>query len=199
LPQHTGAFQTSPILSVEAIAGLVPIHLHLKKLYGRFLLQQSSLLSNHIIYSILSLKEIQEHKSHNVSIDHLTAKQRSQLKSSIIDVDDKSNQCFPSFSFFNKKFKPGNCITDTFLDYFSFYPHSLDIKEHFKKLEEIILRASSDPFSTIVMLDVSIKNQVTTSISHIHSFDKPVIKTLHSAINITIAEAELFTIQCGIN
>ena len=127
------------------------------------------------------------------------AKQRSQLKSSIIDVDDKRNQYFPSFSFFNKEFKPGNYIADTFPDHFSFYSCSLDIKKHLIKLKEITLRASSDPFSTIIMLDVSIKNQVVTSISHIYSFNKPVVKTLHRAINITIAKAELFTIRCGIN
>ena len=134
-----------------------------------------------------------------MSIDHLMAKQRSQLKSSIINVDDKHNQCFSSFSFFNKKFKPGNYIADTFPDHFSFYPHFSDIKKHFKKLEEITLRASSDPFSTIIVLDMSIKNQVATSISHIYSFDKPVVKTLHRAINIITAEAELFAIQCSIN
>jgi len=33
-----GAFCTSPTLGVKTIASLVPIHLHLKKLYGRFLL-----------------------------------------------------------------------------------------------------------------------------------------------------------------
>ena len=74
-----------------------------------------------------------------------------------------------------------------------------NIKKHIKNLEEIILKASSDPFSSIVISDASIKNQVTTSISHIHSFNKPIVKTLHRAINITIAEAELFAIQCGIN
>jgi len=142
---------------------------------------------------------MEEHKSHNVSINHLTAKQKSWLKLSIINVDNKCNQCFSSFSFFNKEFKPGNHIADTFLDHFYFYPRSLDVKKHFKKLEEIMLRASSDPFSTIVMLDASIKNQVTTSILYIHSFDKPVIKTLHRAINITTAEAELFAIECGTN
>ena len=134
-----------------------------------------------------------------MSIDHLIAKQKSQLKLSIINVDDKYNQCFPSFSFFNKEFKPGNHIADTFPDHFSFYFHSSDIKKHFKKLKEITLRAFSDPFLTIVMLDASIKNQVTMSISHIYSFDKPVIKTLYRAINITTAKAELFTIQYGIN
>ena len=97
---------------------------------------------------------MQEHKSHNTSIDHLMAKQRSWLKSSIIDGDDKYNQYFSSFSFFNKKFKSENYIANTFPDIFSFYPHSLDIKKHFKKLEEIMLRASSDPFSTIVMSNV---------------------------------------------
>ena len=82
---------------------------------------------------------------------------------------------------------------------FPFYPCSSNIKKHFKKLEEITLRASSDLFSTIVVSDTSIKNQVPTSILHIHSFDKPVIKTLHRTINITTAEAELFAIQCSIN
>jgi len=33
-----GAFQTSPTLGVEAISGLIPIYLNLKKLYRRFLL-----------------------------------------------------------------------------------------------------------------------------------------------------------------
>ena len=122
------------------------------------------------------------------------AKQRSWLKLSIIDVDDKCNKFFPSFSFFNKEFKSRNHIVDIFPDCFSFHPHSSDIKKHIKNLEEIMLRASSDPFSSIVVSDASIKNQVTTSISHIHSFNKPIIITLHSAINITIAKVELFAI-----
>ena len=41
--------------------------------------------------------------------------------------------------------------------------------------------------------------QVATSISHIHSFNKLVIKILHRAINVTTAEAKPFTIQYGIN
>jgi len=114
----TGVFQMSPTLGVEVIAGLIPIYLHLKKLYGRFLLWQSSFPSNHIIHSILSTDRMQEHKSHNASIDHLMAKQKSQLKSSIINVNDKHNQCFPSFSFFNKKFKPGNNLEIILLTHF---------------------------------------------------------------------------------
>ena len=62
-----------------------------------------------------------------------------------------------------------------------------------------MLRASSNPFLTIVVFNTSIKNYITTLISHIHSYNKPVIKTMHRAINITTTEAELFMICCGIN
>jgi len=48
-------------------------------------------------------------------------------------------------------------------------------------------------------LTTSIKNHVATSISYIHSYNKPVVKTMYRAINITTTEAELFTIHCGIN
>ena len=86
------------------------------------------------------------------------AKQRIQLKSSFINVDDKCSEFFPSFSFFNEEFKPGNCVVDIFPDRFSFHPHILNIKKHIKNLEEIILKTSSDLFSSIVVSDASIKN-----------------------------------------
>jgi len=94
-----GAFKTSPSYGVEAIAGLIPIKLHLQKLGGRSQLQESSLL----------------------------------------------------------------------------------------------------PSVTLVALDASIKNNVATSIVHIHMADKPLTKTIHHAVNVTSTEAELFAIRCGIN
>ena len=114
-------------------------------------------------------------------------------------MDNKHNEFFPSFSFFNKEFKPGNRLIDLFSDCFSCYFHSSNTKKHIEKLDEIALRASSNSSSTIVVSDTSIKNHVATSISHIHSFNKPVIKTEHRAINITTIKAELFAIRCGIN
>jgi len=195
----TGAFHTSPTLGVETITSLVPIHLYLKKLYRRFLLQQSSLPSNHIIHSILSFDGSQEQKCHNVSIDCLIAKQRIWLKLPLIDVNKKHNEFFPSFCFFNEEFKSGIHIVDIFPDQFYYHLHFMNIKKHMKNLDEVMFKAFSNPFSTIVVSDASIKNQVATSISHIHSFDKPIIKTLHRAINITTAKAELFAIRYGIS
>jgi len=44
-----GAFKTSPLLGIEAIAGLIPIKLYLQKLGGRSQLQAYSLSPNHLI------------------------------------------------------------------------------------------------------------------------------------------------------
>jgi len=127
------------------------------------------------------------------------AKQRLCLKSLLINVDDKQNEFFPSFSFFNEEFKPGSQLTDLFLDHFSFHSCLSCVKKHIEKLDEIVLRALSNPSSTIIVSDASIKNHVVTLISHIYFFSKPVIKTIYKAINITTTKAELFAIQCGIN
>ena len=48
-------------------------------------------------------------------------------------------------------------------------------------------------------MDVSVKNNTTTSISYIHIHNKPVIKTLHHTMNIMSIETKLFTIRCRIN
>ena len=123
-------------------------------------------------------------------INHLMAKQRMKLKLPFIDADNKHNKFFPSFFFFNDEFKSGKHIVDIFSDYYSFHPCISNIKKHMKNLEETTIRALSDPFSSIIVSDASIKNQVATSILHIHSFNKPIIKTLHRATNVTTAEVE---------
>ena len=48
-------------------------------------------------------------------------------------------------------------------------------------------------------MDTSVKNNIASSITHIHVCNNPIIKTLHHAINITSSEAEFFAIRCGIN
>ena len=127
------------------------------------------------------------------------AKQTLYLKSPLIDVNDKWNEFFSSFSFFNEEFKLGSQLTDLFPDYFSFHSHLFCVKKHIKKLDEIAFRASSNPTLTVVVSDTSIKNHIAILISHIYSFNKPVVKIIHRAINIAITKAELFAIQCSIN
>ena len=51
----------------------------------------------------------------------------------------------------------------------------------------------------LVITNTSIKNDITTSISHIHLANHPLIKTVHHVMFITSMEAELFAIRCSIN
>ena len=48
-----GAFKTSPSYGIEAIAGLIPIKLHLQKLGGRSQLWTYKLPPNHLICSLI--------------------------------------------------------------------------------------------------------------------------------------------------
>ena len=121
------------------------------------------------------------------------------LSSSLINMDNRCNKFLPSFSLFNREFSPGNWLINTFLDHFSLNPWIHNIKNHLCKLDDITIQASSDPSSYVVISDTSIKNHIATSFSHIHSFDRPIIKTCHHAINISTTEAELFAMRCSIN
>ena len=51
-----GAFRTSPTSGIEALAGLIPIYLHLKKLAKRFCLRAAILPSQHALLSLLTAR-----------------------------------------------------------------------------------------------------------------------------------------------
>ena len=68
-----------------------------------------------------------------------------------------------------------------------------------QNLDSITINTSNDPHFSIVIADTSIRNNAATSISHIHSHNSPVIKTIHQVVNVMSTEAELFAIRRGIN
>ena len=51
-----GAFRTSPTGGIEALADLIPIQLHLKKLVKRSCLQTATLPSQYVLISLLSAR-----------------------------------------------------------------------------------------------------------------------------------------------
>ena len=61
------------------------------------------------------------------------------------------------------------------------------------------LKSSSSPSSALVIMNASVKNNVVTSIAHVHVHNKLIIKTLYHALNVTSTKAELFAIRSGIN
>ena len=114
---------------------------------------------------------------------------------------NKSHKCFPSFSSLNSEFSSSLRIIDIFSDCFSFNvcDKKKDIKFRAQELDKLTLKSSSFSLVALIVSDASIKNNITTSITHIHMVDKPLMKTIHHAVNVTSTEAELFAIRCGIN
>jgi len=116
---------------------------------------------------------------------------------------NKAYGIFPSFSPLNPEFSPGHRIIDNFSDHFSFNLVNKKEKEinkiHAQELDDMALRNSSLPYTALVITDASIKNDIPMSISHVHSANRPLTKTVHHASFVTSTETELFAIRYGIN
>ena len=198
-----GAFKTSPLEGIEALAGLMPIRLHLQKISKRSLICSLKLPDNHILKNLLNddLPSVKPSNPHNIG--SLTNRQKSLIKGHLPDSHTKSLGIFPSFSPINPEFSPGNRITDIFSNRFSFNLVNKKVKNCNKirsqELDEMVLHCSSDSQTALVITDASIKNDIATSILHIHSYNCPLVKIVHHASFVTTTEVELFVIRCGIN
>jgi len=196
-----GAFKMSPLEGIKAIAGLILIKLHLQKLMGRSQLPTLSLPPNHIICSLMDLPFKSPKRYHPVSLKFLTSCQRANVKGHLVDSNDKAYGNLPSFSPLHLELSPGSRIIDNFSDRFSFNSSIRNKNGNIccQQLDNMVLGASLSSSTAIVVLDASIKNNIATSISHMHIANQPLIKTLYHAVSIMITEAELFAIRCGVN
>ena len=112
------------------------------------------------------------------------------------------NKVYSSFNPLHSKLLPGNRIINTFSDYFSFHPFNEcknNLKERIQKLDNLAIKSLGASTQALVITDASVKNNVATSITHIHIHDKPIIKMLHYTMNVMSTEAELFIMRCDIN
>ena len=138
-----------------------------------------------------------------MSLNSLTKRQHGLIKGHTVDMDNRFNEVFPLFNPLNPEFWPGSRIVDNFSHCFSFHPFSQSSDCSFKlrtqQLDNLAIESSLSATNALVITDASVKNSVAMSISHIHVHNKPVVKTLHHAVNVTSTEAEFFVLCCGIN
>jgi len=137
---------------------------------------------------------------HSLSLSSLTKQQCSLIKGHIVNMDNRFNEVFLSF---NPEFQPSNRIIDSFSNCFSFHLSSKSSDHSFKsriqQLDTLAIESSNSLTNALVVTDASVKNNVASSIVHIHIHNKPVVKTLHHAVNAMTSEAKFFAIRCGIN
>ena len=196
-------FKTSPLEGIEAITGIIPIKSHLQKIAKRSQICPFKLPTNHILRNLLDGSPPLSNTSNSHNIGSLTNCQRNLTKGHLIDTCNKAYGIFLSFSLLDPEFFPGHHIIDNFSDHLSFNLVNKKEKEINKiraqELDDMVLCNSSLPHTALVITDTSIKNDIATSILHIHSANCPLIKTVHHASFVTSTEVELFTIRCGIN
>ena len=195
------AFKTSLLYSIEAITGLVPIKLHLQKLGGRSQLWAHKLPSNYLVCSLI-YSQLSTPSTYNViPLNSLTYWQRSLIKGHLVNIANRLNESFPSFSPLYSEFSPRHRIIDNFSDYFSFNvcDKEKDNKYCTHQLDEMVLESSSSPSTVIIASDAIIKNNVAILISHTYIYNRPIIKIIHYMVHIISTEAELFAIRCSIN
>ena len=138
---------------------------------------------------------------YSVLLNTFTSCQRSCIKGHLVDIDNRFNVIFLSFTPFHSELSSGHRIINNFSDHFSFnlYNKKNKNKIHLQQLNNMVIELSNSPSTTIVVMNASIKNNIATSILHIHIANKPIIKILHHIVHVTSTETELFTIRCGIN
>ena len=199
-----GAFKTSLSEGIEAIAGIIPMRFHLQKIAKRLQMQPFKLPSNHILRNLIDDFPPSSTPYNPYSIGSLIKRQASIIKGHLINSRNISYRISPSFSPLNQEFSPGSRIINIFPDRFSF---NLAIKKEKGKndqiqaqeLDNMVLLNSSSSHTALIISDASIKNNIATSISHVHITNQLITKTVHYAVFITSTEAELFAIMCSIN
>jgi len=111
-----GAFKTSPIEDIEAIAGVIPIKFHLQKLANRSQLHPLALSASHLIRTLMDNPSNLSTKPLPHSINMLTNHQRTIVKGFLIDSNNKLYGIFPAFSPLHSELFLGSRIADNFPD-----------------------------------------------------------------------------------
>ena len=156
---------------------------------------------NHLIRTLTDSSSSLSTCQHPVSLKSLTDCQKASIKNHLVDLNNKSYRIFPFFSPLHLEFSPDSRIIDYFSDHFSFNLNNKEKNDKIQlyQLNNIVIELSLFLSTAIIVTDASIKNNITTSISHVHLTNHPVTKTLYHVAFVTSTEAELFMIRCGIN
>ena len=118
-----GAFRTSPTGEIKALAGLIPIHLHLKKLTKQSYLRTATLSSQHALLSRLSACNSKGAHPHPQSLALFTDAQSAQLRSPLLDTEVLLLNLTECFDLLHPEIHLGCRLLDNFPDHISFHPY----------------------------------------------------------------------------
>ena len=145
---------------------LIPIHLYLDKVSGRYYFRVAS-LSKHI-NSLLNGHYSKEAKLYWLAIDNFTEKQRLKIKSSVVDTNNL-NEIYSFFNKLHRELSPSFYLCDNFSNYFSF--HKVDKKKpenicnYLKSLNKLLFNSFLNPNIIIIIADTYRKLSPLSSVN----------------------------------
>ena len=129
-------------------------------------------------------------------------KQQVKIKSSIVDIKNHLKKVLSSFDSLNKEFLPSFCLVDIFSDQFSFTTvncKDTDIIRTHNRLNKVYENSLNNQDTILIIVNTSVKNNITTLVSHIQKSHNIVNKCVHHTMNVNYIEAELFAIRYRID
>jgi len=108
-------------MKIKAIAGLIPMHLHLWKLSSRNQLQTATLPYNYVVNMLLKRNHINNLSQHQILLKAMTLSQKLNIKSFIVNANNCLNGVFLLFDSLNREFHIGQRLADKYSSQFSFH------------------------------------------------------------------------------
>ena len=122
-----GAFCTSSTGGLEALAGLIPIHLHLKKLVKQSYLRTAILPSQYALISLLSAKHSKGALPHTQFLALLNDIHCACLKGPLLDIEVSLLNLTECFDPLHAEATPGCRLLDSFSDCISSFLKAMAI------------------------------------------------------------------------
>ncbi|CAA7263690.1 unnamed protein product [Cyclocybe aegerita] len=151
----TGAFCTSPTGGLEALAGLIPVHLMLKKLAMRAVYRVATLSDTHPLRSMMGEGLLKRAAPHARSAALMTPAMRGKVKSTVMEVDERVHTLTESFEPFAPEARPGDWLLDRYADRIHFDERDPG-QDRRPYLDELIAKARADPLTVLAATDGSV-------------------------------------------
>ncbi|KAJ3571022.1 hypothetical protein NP233_g4021 [Leucocoprinus birnbaumii] len=196
--------RTSPTGRCEALMGLIPVHLHLRKLASQATYQVMTLSRTHPIQSLMGRHDAPGAHVHWWHINNLGTKAFLVTKSMAVDVAGKLPHLMEAFDADSNEARPSNWIMDAFSNRISFHPrpNGASADEQITLLGVTLLKAKGKEHLAIVVCDSSVPQDSTIqalAVARVWIGDCMVRQTCQASGRATAPDAELHAIWAGIS
>ncbi|CAA7267776.1 unnamed protein product [Cyclocybe aegerita] len=196
----TGAFRNSPTGGLEALAGLIPVHLMLKKLATRAVYHVATLLDTHPLRSMMGEGLLKRAVPHAHSAALMTPAMQGKVKSTVMEVDECVHTLTESFEPFAPKACLGDWLLDRYADRLHFDEHD-PTQDRRPYLDKLIAKVRANPVTVLAATDGSVpqSNQYqAASAAIIYKGHRKLERTCYVSGRVTAPDAELNAISCAV-